>query len=221
MARCVVALDPTVRKVSAARVSDDKPTPTVGATSSIIPVQKKCDDGKLIYHRDVRAVLLRARGQMDDVVDKVAAYEPELVVMVSPTMNDLRRDPSAPRRLGLWWMLADRLDTAKLPLVEIPPLTIQRIWLGHAEFGMSGVEALTNAVYNVWPEVKAEVKKTKEYRTTTVAAAAVGALVMGIDVPGFEPAVEDWGSALSKVFWPRGIGPGKPLGSLASSMESA
>jgi hypothetical protein len=194
--RSVIAIDPTVRTVSLSRVSSDGEAPTANVIHS----------RNLMLSKSIHDNLIRAREHVDAVVEPVTAYEPELVILVSGMMGDLRRDPSAPRRLGLWWLLADHLDRAKLKVAEVPLLTVEKVWLGKAQFGRAGIDELSRAVRKIWTDIE----EPEGFWTTTIAAAVVGAFAMSIDVPGFAPAVTDWNAALSGVTWPTGIGPGKP-----------
>ncbi|MBN7467066.1 hypothetical protein ACM0AZ_12635 [Mycobacteroides abscessus subsp. massiliense] len=190
MSRSVIALDVTVTSVSIARIAEGEGTPSTG----LIVAPPSGRDYALSATRartDTTAELV-----LDAVLSKGL---PTLVVMSKLTLGDMTRDPSGGRRAALWWAIVTRLLDAGIPVSELATATAMKWMTGHGAVGHKGYAALDRAVRDMWPSVR---DRGESYRMSTVALAAVGAMVTGI--PTVVPCTDARWKALTPMVLPSG-----------------
>lgn len=184
-ARSVVALDTTVFYTSIARLIAGDPQPRCGYRYAA-PVTRVHDPASEVRrHTDLANQVVTA------IVTSTFGV-PELVMMVRPQLGTMGDDPSAQRRVAVYWEIVRQLDAQRVPVGEVSLLSVQKAALGSGQWGKKGTDALEQWVAQQFPEYTAptftdeKTGKTKtdpRYRATTVAAAAVAALVAGIASP--------------------------------------
>ncbi|MFV8275826.1 hypothetical protein [Mycobacteroides abscessus] len=185
MSRSVVALDTTVFYTSIARIISDDPQPKCGYRYAA-PVTRDHDPASEVRrHTDLATQVVSA------IVTSTFGV-PDLVMMVRPQLGTMGDDPSAQRRIAVWWEIVRQLDAQKVPVGEVSLLSVQKACVGSGQWGKRGTDALEQWVGERFPEYTApsftdeKTGKTKadpRYRSTTVAAAAVAALVAGMPSP--------------------------------------
>lgn len=191
MARNVLAVDLTVTYLSTCRVVEGVPVPLCGGKES--PEQAK--PGASI------AADLRRHGAFAEALVNSALSSahgaPELVVLVRPQIGyqGTRRargsgprvtqqtpDPSAARRLGLWWEVARQFAERGIPIAEVSILTVEKIVLGKAVWGAPGRDLLVSATQSAFPDLRLPQRNGEvdpRYRLTTVGAALITASHLG------------------------------------------
>lgn len=184
-ARSVVALDTTVFYTSIARLIAGDPQPRCGYRYAA-PVTRVHDPSSEVRrHTDLANQVVSA------IVGSTFGV-PELVLMVRPQLGTMTDDPSAQRRVAVYWEIVRQLDTQRVPVGEVSLLSVQKAALGSGQWGKKGTDALEQWVADTYPEYIAptftdektgKVKADPRYRSTTVAAAAVAALVAGLSSP--------------------------------------
>lgn len=103
---------------------------------------------------------------------------PELVVMMKPAMGDSRKDTSAPRRMMLAGEIQRRLVEARIPVCEIPAMTLVNWLMGAGrKYPPRDFAPLEQAVRDAWRPSAPD----DGFRLTTVAVAAAAAVVAGIE----------------------------------------
>lgn len=103
---------------------------------------------------------------------------PELVVMMKPAMGDSRKDTSAPRRMMLAGEIQRRLVEARIPVCEIPAMTLVSWLMGAGrKYPPRDFAPLEQAVRDAWRVGEVE----SGFRLTTVGVAAAAAVIAGIE----------------------------------------
>lgn len=102
---------------------------------------------------------------------------PELVVMMKPSVGDVRRDTSAPRRMMLAGDIQRRLVESRISVAEVSPMTLVS-WLlgGGRKYPPRDFGPLEQAVQDAWRPSKPD----DGFRLSTVAVAGAAAVVAGI-----------------------------------------
>lgn len=184
-ARSVVALDTTVFYTSIARLIAGDPQPRCGYRYAA-PVER---------HHDPASEVRRHTDLANQVVSAIVGSAfgvPELVLMVRPQLGTMGDDPSGQRRVAVYWEIIRQLDAQRVRVGEVSLLSVQKAALGSGQWGKRGTNALEAWVADTYPEYTAptftdektgNVKADPRYRSTTVAAAAVAALVSGLSSP--------------------------------------
>lgn len=191
MTRSVVAVDTTVFYTSIARLVDGDPTPRCGYLHAADVTSHHAPAQEMRRHVDLAAQVVTA-------ITKSRFGTPDLVVMVLPHIGTQTADPSAQRRLSVWWEIVRQLDVAGVPVAEVSLLSVQKGVLGSASFGKKGTDALAQWVTDNWAGWTPPLfdgKPDPRYRVTTLAVAAAGALAAGFPVPQL-PVSDDVVAAL-------------------------
>lgn len=199
-ARSVVALDTTVFYTSIARVISGDPQPKCGYRYAA-PVTRDHDPASEVRrHTDLATQVVTA------IVTSTFGV-PDLVMMVRPQLGTMGDDPSAQRRVAVWWEIVRQLDAQRVPVGEVSLLSVQKACVGSGQWGKRGTDALEQWVAARFPEYTAptftdkngKAKADPRYRSTTVAAASVAALVAGMKTPlaGDDDAIHALRSGIS------------------------
>ena len=131
----------------------------------------------------VASTLTRHHAVAAQVLDAVTTVRgqrvrPTMVAMVKLSYGLMNRDPSAVRRIGLWFQVADVLAAERIPLAEIPALSAEKWLRGDAHRGRNGYAAAADAVTALYPDL---VLPDERFRLTTVAVAGAAAMAVGIE----------------------------------------
>ncbi|BBX35974.1 hypothetical protein MMAG44476_20119 [Mycolicibacterium mageritense DSM 44476 = CIP 104973] len=191
MTRSVVAVDTTVFYTSIARLVDGDPTPRCGYLHAADVTSHHAPAQEMRRHVDLAAQVVSA-------ITKSRFGVPDLVVMVRPYLGTMTADPSAQRRVSVWWEIVRQLDVAGVPVGEVSLLSVQKSALGSAAFGKKGTDALAQWVADNWTRWTPPLydgKPDPRYRATTLAVAAAGALAAGFPAAQL-PASDDVVNAL-------------------------
>lgn len=167
MSRFVIGLDAVVTGVSVCAFGEDSESPVT-----------KFVRAPRIDNFDVMHQVARTLVTADETMKSVLrSGTPGLVVMMKPSMGDSRKDTSAPRRMMLAGEIQRRLVEARIPVAEIPAMTLVS-WLlgGGRKYPPRDFGGLEQAVRDAWRPGDVE----PEFRLTTVAVAAAAAVVVGI-----------------------------------------
>ncbi|MBS9532365.1 hypothetical protein KIH27_02040 [Mycobacterium sp. M1] len=140
---------------------------------------------------------------------------PEVCVLVKNLWQGPDRDPSAERRAGLRWLLADALVTAGVPVAEIPLLTLSTFIGSSPVPGRRGADAIVSRLKEAYPRLEIP---GQGFRGTTAAAAVAGAMACGIET--LIPVTSDRlkilaGAGNRGIQWPPSLKPPATLGEWA------
>lgn len=170
MTRYVIALDPVTSGTSVALIVEGTETPAV----VWIPAPPTNSN------RSVAATVRRTVATADKVMDSVLrGGKPSLVVMMKPLCDDIHSDPSGPRRMMLSGEIMRRLVDADVRVAEVPPMTLTKWVLGQFVPGKKGQELVTKAMKDTFHGIDTA-DLDSQFRWSTVALAAAGALAVGI-----------------------------------------
>lgn len=186
MTRSVVALDSTVFYTSIARFVAGDPSPKCGYRYAADVTPHHAPAQEMARHVDLAAQVVTA-------ITKSRFGTPDLVLMVRPHIGTSSADPSAARRVAVWWEIVRQLDAAGVPVGEVSLLSVQKAALGAASFGKRGTDALAQWVTEQWAGWTPPLfdgKPDPRYRVTTLAVSAAGALAAGFAVPQL-PVTDD------------------------------
>lgn len=182
----VVGLDVTTSGISVARMAAGKKS--ISATWVSAPSSAgKSHTVASTLHRHTTVV----RRVIDTITDVGGQrVRPSLVILVRPYYKMPQQDPSAVRRIGLWFQLAAELDRLNIPTAEVPIYTISR-WLigGGGRMSSDVFSKVGDAITAHFPGVIARPADPEidtnviGYRMTTVAVAAAAGMAAGIETP--------------------------------------
>jgi hypothetical protein len=184
----VVGLDITTSGISVARVAGGKRS--ISATWVSAPSSAgKSHTVASTLHRHTTV----ARRVVDLITDVGGQrVRPSLVVMVKPHYKMPAQDPSAVRRIGLWFQMAAELDRLGIATAEVPIYVISRWLLGGTGGRMSTgtFSQIGDAITAHFPGVVArpadaevDTSSLDNFRMTTVAVAAAAAMSAGVETP--------------------------------------
>lgn len=184
----VVGLDITTSGISVARMAGGKRS--ISATwVSAPPSAGKSHTVASTLHRHTTV----ARRVVDLITDVGGQrVRPSLVVMVKPHYKTPQQDPSAVRRIGLWFQMAAELDRLGIATAEVPIYTISRWLMGGSGGRMSTntFSQISDAISAHFPGVtprpadaEVDTASLSSYRMTTVAVAAAAAMSAGVETP--------------------------------------
>ncbi|SHX64667.1 hypothetical protein [Mycobacteroides abscessus] len=171
--RSVYGIDVTVSAVSVVRIAESDPVLKAAA------VLVTSDAGAV---HTVASTLQKLTAAADSVTAAVLARGvPSVVVMSKGLWNDMRADPSASRRLALWWFIADRLRSEGAPIAEFPLPTLTT-WARGGSGKSTGkmLEHQGLLAKELWPAVG---ELAAPFRPGTALLAAAGAMAVGIGTP--------------------------------------
>lgn len=180
----VVALDVTSSGISVARLMDGNPNVRAEWIAAIASAGKSHTVSSTM-HRS-QTLVRRVADLITDVRgDRV---RPTLVVMVKPYWKVPAQDPSAGRRIGVWYLLAAELDRLGIPTAEVPIHTVSR-WIGSgsrmSQDAFSDIaKKIDIYLSDVTPRAAVpslDERTVGQYRQTTVAVVAAAAMVAGIE----------------------------------------
>ncbi|MBS9532619.1 hypothetical protein KIH27_03350 [Mycobacterium sp. M1] len=199
--KAVIAIDPTTSGVSLARIVTGERTPRLRYVEAPEATTKYRERGLV-------GAMQRAEDTATGVLERVLrGGAPDLVVMSKLVTGELTRDPSGPRRSGLWWEIIRQCEAAGIPVADYPSLAAQRYFGTHAQPGLEGANRLVRAVKKRWPGVSLDMPEA--FRYTSVALAAIGCAVVGI--PTAIPVTQERLKLLKTGTWapgtviPRGV----------------
>ncbi|MGV0655459.1 hypothetical protein ABQE48_16485 [Mycolicibacterium thermoresistibile] len=184
--RFVAGIDPSPRMVYWARVHDDGE-----ARGAVVTLGSPSAE-----QQNLAGAYDLSQSNADLVVSRILEKGvPEMVVMGKLILTDIARDPSGPRRAALWWAIVGRFREMGVPVGEMAPMTAQafmgqetdtsRRGGGRPLPGANGYKALQRRVLSVF-----DMKENPDFRYSTVANAASGAILMGWDIPGLPVTYE-------------------------------
>lgn len=183
--RTVWAVDVTTSVISLARITETTPPsrPLIGA---VHPVSVATHSPYSTWHH--------ARAAARQVVEKLTKDgAPTLVVMAKNMWQGMERDSSAERRFRLYNAVEDELFSAGVQVGEFPYATAAKILLGHTPRGkdqqiMSRLDGLAAELWDITPPMKTVNGKPVRvpFRIPVCALSAIGAMAIGVAVPGVE-----------------------------------
>ncbi|MCB1258210.1 MAG: hypothetical protein KDB26_13955 [Microthrixaceae bacterium] len=184
----VVGLDITTSGISVARLAAGNPRVRAEWVSAPSSAGKS---------HTVSSMLHRHTTVTRRVIDTITSIQgkrvrPSLVVMVKPHYKPINQDPSAVRRIGLWFQMAAELDRLGIATAEVPIYVISRWLMGGSggRMSTSTFSQIGDAISAHFPGVVArpadpevDTSSLSSYRMTTVAVAAAAAMAAGVETP--------------------------------------
>ncbi|WP_255785761.1 hypothetical protein [Mycobacteroides abscessus] len=171
MTRFVVGLDCVVTGVSVAAFVE-------GASSPVTRFVRAPRIGVYNAVTETVRTLVTANDVMESILKSGI---PEFVVMMKPTMGAPRgpkKDDSAPRRMMLAGEIQRQLVEARIPVAEVSSMTLVGWLLGAGrKYPPRDFGPLEQAIQDAWRPGEPD----DGFRLTTVAVAAVAAVVAGIE----------------------------------------
>jgi len=171
--RSVYGIDVTVTGVSIVRLAE-------GDTAPKCALQPVVSDAGAVH--TVASTLHKLMSAADAVSSAVLARgAPSVVVMSKGMWSDMRTDPSASRRLALWWGIAERLRIGGAPIAEFPLPTLTP-WARGVGGKVSGkmLDVQSQTARELWPDLG---QPDARFRQGTALLAAAGAMCVGISTP--------------------------------------
>lgn len=131
--------------------------------------------------------LHRQRTTTKKVLERVLRDDvrPHLVVMGKLSWGLQDKDPTAPRRMGQWWDIAEALTDLKVPVAEIP-LASAAVWALGSSPGMNaaGLAAIREDLVGKWEGLDEAITAAgSTFQPSAVLYAAFGAMTVGMSTP--------------------------------------
>jgi hypothetical protein len=171
----VFGLDVTSSTISIAKITSEMDRPGCRVVLSPSPSRSS---------HSVATSLHRLNSTTDEVLDVVLrdGVRPHLVVMGKQSWGLIGSDPSAARRIGQWWDIAQALHRFKVPTAEVA-LASAAVWaMGSApKLSLEGLQVIRDHLISQWDGLDEAMNSTNgTYRPSAVLFAAFGAMTIGL-----------------------------------------